>query len=577
MCVKTLSTWCKRAVTLRLNTALRLPRYRGIHTRTDTRVLDAVFLNFLLTQTFLPLDSLARLLITSPATFPPCAKFDSLQPRRLQLHYQSRPSTQRLREDTSDFRARYQYLCLRKSTTSTSIANSISDIDIHSQAPIATSLYAIHTSPSCTSTTTSHTSTLPLLTSKQHTIPHPAADIPSTSTPMSSRTPTLSLTPPPAPKPPGPPAAHFRAIRTLSSSPMASETLCLPRVLHPVSPPPDVFTSLSSIHAAHVPSLMVVRMNIDQTVLRAEFADLDARGVVLRSQFTGDATSSFVSVRPVASIALAAFGARMNGIPGWMLAHILLGILLNAENGVRVKSNGVRVKSDGVALEMCGEEEVYVYRGYPIVRVDAVEDGGVGETTARSVLRLLREVIVEWNDVASYLASAGRVGQRDITTNEPVLLVLRDVQALLEMGDVSMEYVFNALEGQLVDIRHEGPDEMPESMLEKLHVDLVTDDEMRHALRKPTVLRRFVWKINDFRAIVTNEKVVISVGGFAGKKTNRILVVRFGTKKDAFLRAVGEGGYADTDAEADDELTMPEGESEDGEFDWDDSTMFLQG
>jgi hypothetical protein len=140
-----------------------------------------------------------------------------------------------------------------------------------------------------------------------------------------------------------------------------------------------------------------------------------------------------------------------------------------------------------------------------------------------------------------------------------------------------MEYVFNALDGQLVDIRHEGPDEMPESMLEKLHMDLVTDDEMRHALREPTVLRRFVWKINAFRAIVTNEKVVMGVGGFAGKKTNRILVVRFGTKKNAFLRAVGEGGYADTDAEADDELTMPKGESEDGEFDWDDSTMFLQG
>jgi hypothetical protein len=353
---------------------------------------------------------------------------------------------------------------------------------------------------------------------------------------------------------------------------MASETFCLPRVLHPVSPSPhDIgITSLSSVHAAHVPSLMVVRMNIDQTVLRAECAELDARGVVLRSQFTGDATSSFVCVRPGGIIALSAFGARMGGIPGWMLAHILLGILHGVEDGVEVKS-------DGVTLEMCGEEEVYVYRGYPIVRVDAVEDGGIGETTARSVLRLLREVIVEWSDVASYLASAGRVGQREITTNEPVLLVLRDVQALLEMGDVSMEYVFNALEGQLVDIRHDGPDEMPAGMLEKLHVDLVTDEEMRHALREPTVLRRFVWKINDFRAIVTNKKVVMGVGGFAGKKTNRILVMRFGTKKDAFLRAVGEGGYADTDAEADDKLTMPEGENEDGEFDWDDGTMFLQG
>jgi hypothetical protein len=557
-------------VTLRLNTALRLPRYRGIHTRTNTRVLNAFFLNSLLTQTFLLLDSLARLLITSTATFPLCVNL-TIHNLAACNYTTNRDPQQSLCEKTQAVSAPDLSICVsRKSTPSPTIPRSNSDIDFHSNLPIATSHYAIHTSPSRTSTTTSHTSTLPFLTSKQHAIPHPAADIPSTSTPMSSRTPTLSLTPPPAPKPPGPPAAHFRAIRMLTSSPMASETLCLPRVLYPVSPSPDILTSLSSIHAAHVPSLMVVRMNIDQTVLRTEFADLDVRGVVLRSQFTGEAASSFVCVRPVLSIGLAAFGARMNGIPGWMLAHILLGIMHDVEDGAEVKS-------DDVALEICGEEEVYVYRGYPIVRVDAVEDGGIGETTARSVLRLLREVIVEWSDVASYLASAGRVGQRDITTNEPVLLVLRDVQALLEMGDVSMEYVFNALEGQLVDIRHEGPDEMPESMLEKLHVDLVTDDEMRHALRKPTVLRRFVWKINDFRAIVTNEKVVMSVGGFAGKKTNRILVVRFGTKKDAFLRAVGEGGYADTDAEADDELTMPEGESEDGEFDWDDSTMFLQG
>jgi hypothetical protein len=38
LCAKTLPTWCKRAVTLRINTAVRLPRYRGIHTRTDARI-----------------------------------------------------------------------------------------------------------------------------------------------------------------------------------------------------------------------------------------------------------------------------------------------------------------------------------------------------------------------------------------------------------------------------------------------------------------------------------------------------------------------------------------------------------
>jgi hypothetical protein len=52
-------------------------------------------------------------------------------------------------------------------------------------------------------------------------------------------------------------------------------------------------------------------------------------------------------------------------------------------------------------------------------------------------------------------------------------------------------------------------------------------------------------------------------------KTKRILVARFGSKKEAFLGIMREGEYADTEAVTD-KLTMPEGESEDGQFDWDD-------
>jgi hypothetical protein len=172
-------TWCKRAVTLRLNTAVRLPRYRGIHTRTDARVSKPFYLlNFLLTQTFLPFDSLARLLITSLATFQPCAKLTVSNLAACNSTTNRDPQHSVCKKDTSAFRARYQHLRLRKSKTSTSIANSNFDIDCHSYSSIATSPYTFHTSLSRTSTTTSHASTLPFLTSKQHIIHHPAADIP---------------------------------------------------------------------------------------------------------------------------------------------------------------------------------------------------------------------------------------------------------------------------------------------------------------------------------------------------------------------------------------------------------------
>jgi hypothetical protein len=255
----------------------------------------------------------------------------------------------------------------------------------------------------------------------------------------------------------------------------------------------------------------------------------------------------------------------MLGIPGWMIAHILLGVVSQVVDGEEVKV-------DDVVLDVRPQGEgAYVYRDYPIVRVDA-RDAGNEDATARSVLELMRDAIVEWSDVASYIASARLVGQEVLMTNEPVLLVLRDVMALLETDIVGIENVVDEFEARLVDIRHEGPMEMPEMMVQKLHMDLMTEEEVKWAFREPAVFK-FTWHIEEFRAIVTNEKMHLGKGGCAGMKTKRILVARFGSKKEAFLGIMGEGEYADTEAVTDDKLTMPEGESEDGQFDWDDEMM----
>jgi hypothetical protein len=369
---------------------------------------------------------------------------------------------------------------------------------------------------------------------------------------MSDRSTTLSLSPPPLPKPPGPPANHFRVIRTLASTPLSSSTLCLPR---------NILASDDDLSA----SLVVVRMNTDPTILRNEFEPLDARGEVLSSQFSGFASTSWFCTRPVGGPTLSEFGGKMHGIPGWMIAHILLGVVSQVVDGEEVKV-------DDVVLDIRPQGEgVYVYRDYPIVRVDA-RDAGNEDATARSVLELMRDAIVEWSDVASYIASARLVGQEVLMTNEPVLLVLRDVMALLETDIVGIENVVDEFEARLVDIRHEGPMEMPEMMVQKLHMDLMTEEEVKWAFREPAVFR-FTWHIEEFRAIVTNEKVHLGKGGCAGMKTKRILVARFGSKKDAFLGIMGESEYADTEAVTDDKLTMPEGESEDGQFDWDDEMM----
>jgi hypothetical protein len=306
-------------------------------------------------------------------------------------------------------------------------------------------------------------------------------------------------------------------------------------------------------------------MNTDPAVLRNEFEPLDARGEVLSSQFSGFACTSWICTRPVDGPTLSEFGGKIDGIPGWMVAHILLGVVSQVVDGEEVKC-------DDVVLDVRPQREgVYVYRDYPILRVDV---GGAGneEVTARLVLELMRDVIVEWSDVAGYIVSARLVGQEVLMTDEPVLLVLRDVMALLETDIVGMENVVDEFEARLVDIRHEGPMEMPAKMVQKLHVDLMTEEEVKWAFREPSVFK-FTSQFEKFRAIVTNEKVDMGKGEYAGMKTKRILVARFRKKKDAFLRIVGKGGYADTEAEADDDLTMPDGESEDGQYDWDDEIM----
>jgi hypothetical protein len=314
-----------------------------------------------------------------------------------------------------------------------------------------------------------------------------------------------------------------------------------------------------------LPHLVVVRIKRDEAELRRDYEILDDKGLVLRGQFTGDVGSSWVCERVVFGVSLKEFGEMMcaqegsqGGVAGWMVAHILLRIIQQVGDDGR---GGVTAQD--VRLDMYGDgsEDVWRYRGYPsVVLCDMATSGN----TARSVLELMFETIAQWSDCAADIKRAVAVGQQEIITDDPIMLVLRDVQRLLQHKELGMFHVQRDFVNRLVDIRHTGPVQMPRGMVENLHADLVSDGQMAHALREPTVIP-FDDEVDAFRRIV-NGDVPMSVGGLVGMKTKYILVMRFRARRDVFLKQVEkvEGVTMDKDTE----MEVDEGSSLDGEFDW---------
>jgi hypothetical protein len=106
-----------------------------------------------------------------------------------------------------------------------------------------------------------------------------------------------------------------------------------------------------------------------------------------------------------------------------------------------------------------------------------------------------------------------------------------------------------------VDIRHTGPDTFPRPIARMLHDDIATNQDFGYALREPTVVK-FDRRHEEFVRIVADERVEMRHGACAGMKTGRILVVRFGERREGWLGIVG--------LENEDEV----GVEEDGVYDW---------
>lgn len=76
---------------------------------------------------------------------------------------------------------------------------------------------------------------------------------------------------------------------------------------------------------------------------------------------------------------------------------------------------------------------------------------------------------------------------------------------------------------------------MSPALVRLLHVDLVTGEEMEHAMREP-VLLVFNARHEEFVRAVAGEPVVMGLGGYAGMRTNRVMAMRFTSRKADFAR-----------------------------------------
>jgi hypothetical protein len=383
-----------------------------------------------------------------------------------------------------------------------------------------------------------------------------------------------------APKPPG----HlFRIVRALTVTSYSSVYICLPRTLTPLSAKSASLVSsfqhlgcstLSDAHMTLLPHLMIVRMKINLDELRRESEVLNVKGFVLHSQFTGDVQSSWVCERMVFGVSLKELGEKMAGpgeagIPAWMVAHVLLGILDDVHDEESL------FKAQDVRLDMYGDgsDDVWKYRGYPSIHVNVPTSYATG-LAARAILELMCQTIVQWSDCAAYIKSTQEAGQEEIVNEDPVLWVLHNVQRLLRRSRLTMDDVRREFKNRLVDLRHTGPMHMPRSLVQNLHADVVTDEELAHALREPTRVK-FRSKVDAFKKIVNGDGVQMSEGEFAGMKTVRILVVRFNKRRDDFARIMGEvkDGSKDNDVEM--EMDRWSDSSEDGESGWNDETRWI--
>ncbi|EAT78985.1 hypothetical protein HBH56_072600 [Parastagonospora nodorum] len=411
---------------------------------------------------------------------------------------------------------------------------------------------------------------------------------------------------PPDPSAPTPPPHLFRLIKRLSPT----TYLCLPRAINlsqaapPIASALTAFTTLpndnvrmqqqawnvehpwndvlvwmmqhngASLLSARVldllPQVVVVSMGDAvrqvcealEEVNRHEASSLYV-SMMVKSQLTKARQSRWVVMAPVFGLTLEAYGKEemeVGGIANWMVAHIFLALL---DSVAHVHASGVAhgaLTSAGVVLDVYPRVVWHRFRGYPDVVLSSFAaavpiDAAGEEKDAFAVLRVMEEVIANWSDATPFVRHAE--GDADMVTDDPILLVLRDIRLLHATPSPSLVDIRAQFEVRLIDIRASGPAQLPRPTCQRLHSDLATQAEFERALREPAVIR-FEDRYEDFIKIMADEPVEMGAGGHAGMKTKQIMVMRFAAKKSEFLGVIGVVEEA------------REGTDEDGDFKWDD-------
>jgi hypothetical protein len=287
-----------------------------------------------------------------------------------------------------------------------------------------------------------------------------------------------------------------------------------------------------------------------------EYASLHIGSYILRSQITRSPSTSWLCMRPVFGPTLAAFGttcANQNiGLPSWMVAHIFIGLL---DAVAFVHADGYthgNVEAKNVVLNAYPTYFHYRYRGYPDVQLidfhnaaPITETDGVAEKDVKALLRVIQEMICTWSDVAPFLEEEGAA--KIIETSDPIVLLLQTICGVLAHNEaLTLDDLRREFGSQLEAIRHEGPQNMPWSMVKMLHADLATDEGMEDAVREPTVLK-FATMREELRRLRDEVPVEMGPARHAGMRTNGILVIRFKRREAGFLRIVGEDDVREED------------------------------
>lgn len=290
---------------------------------------------------------------------------------------------------------------------------------------------------------------------------------------------------------------------------------------------------------------------------------------LLRAQITRTPESSWMVTSPTFGARLREFGETMKesgGVPNWLVAHIVLALLDSVAYVHAAGFSCGEIGAESVVLNAYPRVLWYRYRGYPDILLSdlsasqPLSDAGAVED-AKAVLQVMQELIKQYSDTAPFLDIASTSGSGETITDDAILLILQSITTLLTSSAApTLRAIRQQLQSRLIDIRHTGPETLPRPIARLMHSDLATNAEFEHALREPTVLR-FTNKHEEYVKIVANEQVEMGRGRFAGMKTGRILVVRFGERKKGWLRIVGED-----DMDDDEQMGM----EEDGVFDLED-------